>query len=215
MDISLYERLTRRLGKHPESAKHVIALWLWMKYIQFNDLVEHLSRQNDSTLDAFFAEAQRCLEVIFNDVTPPSGAGGDDVPNMASRLADGEPFGLRFFVFHRDISREGVTLQLTNVCNLIFDEGNLAARRAMVAAAAGGAEEGSGAAAGGRGLNPMAVPWVPQEEMSHEGRRSIFITFSKGQRSSLSYSMGLLKKFFVYGRQLWARIYVPKEEGPQ
>ncbi|KAK1317576.1 hypothetical protein QJS10_CPA05g00184 [Acorus calamus] len=263
MDIAMYERLTRRMGKHPESAKHVIALWLWMKYIQFDDLVEHLTRRDDPTVDAFFAEAQRCLEVIFNDdvTPPPTDDDSSSTPNMASRLADNEPFGLRFFDFHRDISREGVTLQLSNVCAVIFDEGNLTARRALGGGEGGtsaAVSSGTSAAAGKRRLNPMAQPWVPELEMSNEGRRSIFLTFSKGTMNPLTrqeiaqffnqryghcvervmlektkpgyppvygriiltqasfipiiLNGVFLKKFFVNGRELWARIYVPKNE---
>ncbi|KAK1272614.1 hypothetical protein QJS04_geneDACA012475 [Acorus gramineus] len=209
IDISLYLRLVRRLGTTPDSAKRTLAFWLWLEHVGLarDNLTRHISSRPDPVVARFIAEAESCINIITRDDNDEEEEMGS-VPFTAS-VAANERFGLRFLAVHRDVARKGVARVLDGVCGVIFDEED---RRSLFVTFSKG--------------NPLSreeitiffnerwgdcVERVMMERTS-PGVAPMYgrIVFKNAAFIVMILNGESLVKFSINGRQMWARMYVPR-----
>ncbi|KAG1362150.1 hypothetical protein COCNU_10G003690 [Cocos nucifera] len=126
-DVLTFHRRDRRayekviaVGRIPEIARNVVALFLWLELIGIDVITYVIECKNRRTVLRFVVEAESILACLRPDAAVPPSNTKSAIPLIAALIS--EPLGLHFFHFNREIAVRGLVHILDRVGTFIFDD---------------------------------------------------------------------------------------------
>ncbi|OVA16297.1 hypothetical protein BVC80_7333g7 [Macleaya cordata] len=115
----MYNRLVERMRKTPTLAKMVIALWMLLEDLAFDDVIKTIYESVNSTVEAIIDDTIPC----FNCMDPINGeepTSVDDIPFLG-RILD-QPLSRRFFYFNRDSFLNRVIQNMDIISSVVLED---------------------------------------------------------------------------------------------
>ncbi|MQL90391.1 hypothetical protein Taro_022984 [Colocasia esculenta] len=167
LEGKVYEKVLS-MGKEPADAKHLVALWMWLEQLGFDDMVRRVKSSPREASLRLLREAEAILDCLRQGSPPP--ARGTAALTQTTQSAKDAP-NLRFFFVHRDVAIRSMVSVLDGVGRVIFDD-------ALIRAAS---DADAGLPVDKKLRNELEAPYESRVEPTPEGRRSMFLTFPPGQ----------------------------------
>ncbi|WCJ42798.1 hypothetical protein M5689_023584 [Euphorbia peplus] len=117
IDRGLYSLLVLSLWRDPVESMQVLALWLWLERVGFNNVVEKILHLPHTIINQVTDEAIVCLSCINIDGFMCQQM---DIPLIQS-LMDND-ISLQFFINHRAQAAQGITKLIRDVCIRALDD---------------------------------------------------------------------------------------------
>nr|GMD01732.1 uncharacterized protein LOC109148137 [Ipomoea batatas]GMD41138.1 uncharacterized protein LOC109148137 [Ipomoea batatas] len=113
IDRNLYSMLVFELGHDPFESVWVIALWIWLERIGFNNVVQTILSLPKSLISGLAGEATVCLKCIRDMLGVLAPAPSEIL--LTQRIV-GKQLSLRFFLEHRVTASHGIKEVVAEVC---------------------------------------------------------------------------------------------------
>ncbi|WCJ42799.1 hypothetical protein M5689_023585 [Euphorbia peplus] len=117
IDRELYNFLVLNLWRDPVESMQVLALWLWLERIGFNNVVEKLLHLPYTLINQVADEAIICLSCINIDGFMYQQM---DIPLIQSLM--NKEISLQFFINHKAQATQGIAKVIRDVCIRAFDD---------------------------------------------------------------------------------------------
>nr|GLL27801.1 uncharacterized protein LOC109148137 [Ipomoea trifida] len=113
IDRNLYSMLVFELGHDPFESVWVIALWIWLERIGFNNVVQTILSLPKSLISGLAGEATVCLKCI-RDMLGVLAPTPSEI--LLTQRIVGKQLSLRFFLEHRVTASHGIKEVVAEVC---------------------------------------------------------------------------------------------------